>query len=606
MINMKNELLQQFKLWFKKENTVSLPLRTPSVKGFCTFLKTNPLLVTAVSFTLLYCYGLKMFDVSTGIDTNHFMIDRYGMSYGYAFGFSSGRWVSPVMQHFMDILKYANPYGNFIVGCAIFWITSISASYIMSLFLNTPQDKQDLRFIPFSLLIMTSSVWSEIFAFHLGIITFAFSVLLTIYTVFYIFYAFLNYKPWVLAACFFSMTVMIGIYEETIFVFLIYTFAVFMVIQLNTNEKPMTYNLLVPKIIIMLGASYLASLAIAQIPIKYFGLPYMDYKSKFLTWHTLGIKSSFKNIVNYFFNFTLGKNALTTVHYFLPFAAMFVPLIIYLAITKIHKHQRFFFILAGIFVPVFAVITPIIGASFPPWRSMWTVPFSTAIMFLFPAIYFKKVFATLLTVVAMTCVVYQAQVASALYYADHRRFEDDKHLAYELDRLIEPLQDEDKTIPVAIIGKHRTSKYFKTNFLEGEYLGRSFFGFPGSYQNATGDGLAFVHQMGMAYTYADKKQMEAALKELSANPRPSYPNPECAIKIEMPIDTAAIEEQEKKLEEVKLKLSEQRALDENQNIPNADLTKLIAEQKAIETAIEKLNKVKQVIVIHLSDDLVGF
>jgi hypothetical protein len=134
------------------------------------------------------------------------------------------------------------------------------------------------------------------------------------------------------------------------------------------------------------------------------------------------------------------------------------------------------------------------------------------------------------------------------------------HLAYELDRLIMPLQTAEKSIPEAIIGKHRTSKYFETNFLEGEMLGRSFFGFPGPLENATGDGLAFMHQVGMAYTYANSPQIKSALKELQEHPIPLFPLEGCAVKIDAESDEETLDKVREAIAKAALEEGAARAL----------------------------------------------
>jgi hypothetical protein len=541
------------------------------------------------------------------------------------------------------------------------------------LFLNNGEVKQDLRLIPFSLLLMTSTVWSEIFAFHLAVVENSLVVFVMPYIAFYVFYGFLNRRIAPIVASFISLVITFSVYQTMLIVFLVYIFVLFMILQLNTNEKPRTYNLLVPKILILLALAYLANLGIGKLFLKYFALTHYEYLDKMFRWKTVGIKDGLKSLWNYFLLFSVGKSKITTIHYFLPAVLTFLSLVIYLAVKKINKHQRLFFILAGFAIPLCALIIPILGAGYAPWRSMWTVPFATAIMLFFPTVYFRKVFAKIVMIVAMLCALYQAQVTSGMYYSDHLRFQDDTFLAHELNKLIVPLEDDAKTIPVAIIGKHRTAKDFHKNYIEGELVGRSFFGFPGSYQSATGDGLAFMHQIGMDYTYANSEQLEAALKELQTNPIPSFPNPACAIKFDIPINTAAIEEQEKKLQQAKLLEVSERALmsdeklsavesaetafkeaetlglaaqdkariaaavqltgdTEKDDAARADynaalaefntaneaylkaqttlaeaqgeiITRALADQKAAEAAIEELNKVKQIVIIHLSDDL---
>jgi hypothetical protein len=525
---------------------------TPSFKGFCTFLKANPLLVAAVSFAMAACFGLKLFDVSTGIDTNHYMINRYGTSYGYAWHFMIGRWGEVLLQHFLYIIKDFNPYWNFLIGLAIIWTGTISASYVLSLFLDNSGIKKDNRLIPFSLLILTSTVWSEMFAFHVIIVEDSFVLLAMPYIVFYLFYSLLNTRLAMLCAVFLALTFLLGIYQSTVFLILIYTFAVFMLLQLTTNERARVYNLLVPKILCVLILSYLAASGIGYLFIKYFNLTAYDYVGKMNHWKTLGVEKGLASIWNYFLNFSIGHSKISTVHYFLPAACSFIFLVIYLAVKKINKHNRLFFIAAGVCIPLCVFFVPVLGANSPPWRSMWTVPFATAIMLLFPIIYFKKVFSNIVLVIAMICVVYQAQVASGMYYTDHMRYEDDKRLAYELDRLIKPLQNANDSIPVAIVGKHRTSKYFKTNFVEGELIGRSFFGFPGGWTSATGDGLAFMHQIGITYTSANMNQMEQALKELQTNPIPMYPAKDCITKITAQPDKASVDTLTVALEKAKL------------------------------------------------------
>jgi glycosyltransferase involved in cell wall biosynthesis len=84
--------------------------------------------------------------------------------------------------------------------------------------------------------------------------------------------------------------------------------------------------------------------------------------------------------------------------------------------------------------------------------------------------------------------------------------------------------NEEKKLPVALIGKYRSGLVSNDNFLQGEVLGHSSFEWVASSDpyESTERGLAFMKSLGINYDRPDLEQMEQA--RASALLMPDYPS----------------------------------------------------------------------------------
>jgi hypothetical protein len=181
------------------------------------------------------------------------------------------------------------------------------------------------------------------------------------------------------------------------------------------------------------------------------------------------------------------------------------------ASKKIPTGRRFLYILAGIGIPFSIMLLSIIGGNIPPVRSMYALPFALAFMTVFLIMKYKKTLALLLTCAALLVAVYQAETTAQLFYSDYLRYQADVRLAFELDKRISLIQNNDtESLAVAFIGKYEPP--FKTNFLPGEVIGHSCFGWVNSSETfeSTRRGLAFMQTLGIHYKMPNENQMRQA------------------------------------------------------------------------------------------------
>jgi hypothetical protein len=136
---------------------------------------------------------------------------------------------------------------------------------------------------------------------------------------------------------------------------------------------------------------------------------------------------------------------------------------------------------------------------------------------------FKKKAAVVVACLALVSAAYQAQISAQLFYSDQMRYNDDVHLAYELNNLIIQAQPADRKLPVALIGKYNTNSRLHANFLEGEIIGSSVF--TGHGRQTTVPGLAFMKSLGINFDMPNDTQLNQAIRE--AVSMPVYPEPGC-------------------------------------------------------------------------------
>jgi hypothetical protein len=105
------------------------------------------------------------------------------------------------------------------------------------------------------------------------------------------------------------------------------------------------------------------------------------------------------------------------------------------------------------------------------------------------------------------------------------RYQQDVHLAQDIDRRLIPLQNNGKKLPVALVGRYQAKPVFTTNFLQGEVIGHSNFEWTGTAEHTTERGLAFMDILGMYYERPSEASLNHAIEE--AKSIPAYPAEGC-------------------------------------------------------------------------------
>ncbi|MDR1256452.1 MAG: hypothetical protein LBJ86_01740, partial [Spirochaetaceae bacterium] len=239
--------------------------------------------------------------------------------------------------------------------------------------------------------------------------------------------------------------------------------------------------------------------------------------------------SNLNAIKNYFFNLMLGRSRITSFNYLLPAVVLFIAQAIYVAVRRIKAGRRALYILAAVGIPLTFCVLPVAGAYSPPLRSQYALPFALGFMLYYLIIHYKKFFAAIVFAASVVIALFQAQIGSQMYYSDYMRYQEDMRLAADFTRMLAPFEDAGNTIPVAFVGKIRAANKFKRNYIEGEIVGRSFWGLQGAWTSSPIDGLSFMRTIGINYPFPNQAQLDEALKAWPY--MPSYPAEGCIVRL---------------------------------------------------------------------------
>jgi hypothetical protein len=234
-------------------------------------------------------------------------------------------------------------------------------------------------------------------------------------------------------------------------------------------------------------------------------------------------------------NLALRMNAISTISLIagsmllLPLVMLFFIQLAVIMRKTIPAKRRFLYMLAGSGIPLSIMFLSIAGGATTPTRSLWALPLAMAFMFFFLTTHYKKKVAAVVACLALLVAAHNAQITAQLFYSDYIRYNEDVRLAYDLDRLISHLQPEGKKLPVALFGKYEAALKFRTNFIQGEVNGHSFFEWDRDEDSniyfPTERGLAFMKSLGINYDVPSEEQLKQAIFE--AKHMPAYPNPYC-------------------------------------------------------------------------------
>jgi hypothetical protein len=309
---------------------------------------------------------------------------------------------------------------------------------------------------------------------------------------------------------------------------LLFSFAIFVgfiLIQENSDYDNKLYGFLCLKLfvclIVVLALYFLGN----RLMLSIHNTQQNGYIDRMMRWGKDPAASNLTAIKNYFFNLMLGRSRISSFNYLLPAVILFLAQAVYVAIRRIKRGRRILFILAALGVPLTFCVLPIAGAYSPPLRSQYALPFALGFMLYYLVIHYKKFFSVIVFAASVIIAMFQTQIGSQMYYSDYMRYQEDVRLAGDFARLLAPFEDAGNTIPVAFVGKIRAANKFKRNYIEGEIVGRSFWGLQGAWTSSPIDGLSFMRTIGLNYPFPNQAQLDAALKEWQT--MPSYPADGC-------------------------------------------------------------------------------
>jgi hypothetical protein len=337
---------------------------------------------------------------------------------------------------------------------------------------------------------------------------------------------------------------MTSVYQAIIPLFCAGVFACFILLRENSDYEPQVYRRLCLKLFLALIAALAVYFILDKIFVNFiFRTEKSEYLDNMRNWGERSLRNGIMRILLYGYNITIGHipavqaiaepvmarfarggmgsakvmsnlSRLIGNVFLLPATLCFIVQIGKTSRKKISSGGRLLYMLAGIGVPLSLMLLSIISGNIPPVRSMYALPFASAFMMFYLITKYKKRITFIITGIALLVSIYQAQTTAQLFYSDYLRYQDDVRLAVDIDRRIIQM-DNNKKLPLAFIGKYQPD--FKSNFLPGDVLGHSCFG----WDKPTLRGLAFMQSLGINYEQPDENQMNQA-REIALS-MPNYP-----------------------------------------------------------------------------------
>ncbi|MCL2260419.1 MAG: glucosyltransferase domain-containing protein [Fibromonadales bacterium] len=498
-------------------------------KSFCDFCKNNIPLLVIVTAALFFCYGMKLFQYSIGIDTELFMSDKADI---LEWSLQIGRFGLACIQWLL-YTKGFNPFIAFLGTFCLIWLFTISWAYMIAIFSNNIEKNNALIF--FALILITSPIWIEQFYFLHQSTAVALMVLICPYTIYFLFKGFLDNEKNKVIVAFLLIILMTSVYQAMVPFFCCGVFICFIILLKTSDLKPPIYRNLCLKLLATSIAAITAYFIIDRILIHFiFDIEKAQYLDNINQWGQRPIKENILRIFGFIgiISGLIIPQLQDTMNVLIPNTKsikiminksnvfgniLLLPTIIFFMIMVIKTRRNFLYILAGIFIPLSVMFLAILGGNILPMRTMYVLPLAFAFMFFFLINTSSKKTAIVIIVFAIFTTIYQAQTTAQLLYSDQLRYNEDVRLAYEIrDSVINS-----ENLPVAIIGKYNVADKFHANFLKGDVIGHSFFEW-GDYHELTNRSLDFMRTLGIQLACPSDEQFEKA--KLEAHSMPSYPN----------------------------------------------------------------------------------
>jgi hypothetical protein len=465
-----------------------------SAARFYNFCRNNVPLILAVSFTLFFAYGAKLFWYSIGRDTNFFMADKnetllWEVQIG-RFGLAALSW----LWH----IKEFNPFAASFTAFCLVWLFTVSWCYIIAVFdKNTGRNN---KLIPFALVFMTMPIWAETIYYSLAAAVSAFIIALCPYVIYLFYKGFLDSERGKTICASVLLVFMISAYQGIAPLFCCGVFACFILLQERSDYEPRIYRNLCLKFSIALVGAMVVYLTIDKIIIPaVFHVEKADYLDNMFLWGKVPVKQNLFMVFGFVYAFTIGHippvlypviAAFTAIDaqaiehmadmassrakfsqnlLLLPIVAFFLFKITVTMRKAVPSKRKLLYMFAGIGVPLCIILMAVMLGNKHPFRSLWALPFAYAFMFfyLIESYSYKKKIAAVIVCVALITAVRQAETTAQLFYSDYMRYNEDVRLAFEFDKLIARVQPDNEKLPVALIGQCQAAPRFRSNFLMG-------------------------------------------------------------------------------------------------------------------------------------------
>jgi hypothetical protein len=488
--------------------------------SFCNFCKNNILLLVVVTIALFFCYGIKLFQYSIGIDTEQVIVfQAWFESHSQIgrFGFAA----LLRLLHF----KGFNPFTASISTFCLIWLFTVSHAYILAIF--SKNIGKNNAFIPFALVFITSPFWAEQFYFTMQSAEVALMILICPFIIYLLFKGFLDNEKNKVILAFLMIILMISVYQAMIPFFCCGVFICFLLLLKNSDYKPPIYRNLYLKLFVTLIGAIIVYYIIGRILIPFiFDIEKSQYLDNMNLWGKRTFKENIIRILGFIYvivnpmilNAEIAQSVANNSKIF--GNILLLPITIFFIIKVINTKQHFIYIFTGIFIPLSIMFLAIFSGNIPPMRTMYVLPLAFAFMFFFLIETCSKKISIVIVILALFTGIYQAQITAQLFYSDQLRYNEDIRLAYEIrDAVIKTSDNEN--LPVAIIGKYNIAEKFPVNFLQGQVMGHSFFEWGQDAREGTERSLTFMHTLGIQFDSPNDEQLEKAIN--GAYSMPHYP-----------------------------------------------------------------------------------
>ncbi|MDR2659989.1 MAG: glucosyltransferase domain-containing protein [Spirochaetaceae bacterium] len=496
------------------------------INSFLEFCRANLLLVASITLAVFCTYGIRLWLYSIGIDTELVMAG-YGAGGPPGTGATMGRWGGDILGRITGLftIKEFNPWLGYFSGFFLFWLVAIEWCYFVNMFSN----KQGLnnKLIPFAIVFTTMQVWLEMFYFP-GWGT-QFMLFLCPIITYLLYKGFMEDEKIKIAGGFIILLLLVASYQSMLLLFCFSVFSAFILIQENSDYDKKVYGFLCLKLFICLIVVLVLYILGNRLFLLIHKTQQNGYIDRMIRWGKDPAASNFSAIKSYFFNLMFGRSRISSFVYLFPLVVLFFAQAVYVAVKHIKAGRRTLYLLAIIGIPLTFCVLPIAGAYSPPLRSQYALPFAVGFMIYYLVIHYKKWFSGIIFAAAVIIAVHQSQIGSQMYYSDYMRYQEDVRLAGDFARILARYEDPGNTIPVVFVGKIRAANKFKRNYIEGEIVGRSFWGLQGAWTSSPIDGLCFMRTIGLNYPYPNEQQLQTALQVWPT--LPSYPAEGCVVRL---------------------------------------------------------------------------
>jgi len=505
-----------------------------NLKNFCDFCKNNVLLLIATTLALFFCYGIKLFQYSIGLDSELIMADTSSV---IKFFTHIGRFGLCLLMWLLNA-KGFNPFTAFFGAFCLIWLFTISHAYIIALFCKNTGRNNAL--IPFALVFISSPIWAEQFYFVFQAREVALMVLLCPFTIYIMFKGFIDNKKGKIIFAFFSLTFMTSVYQAMVPFFCCGVFICFMLFLETSDYEAKIYRNLCLKIFAMFVCAMIVYAVIYKILIPSIMENTETYLDNMNLWGHISIKDNislillFARIITGMYNSNIFENPLlfiTSINksnvfgniLLLPLALLFIIKSIDIARKKFTSDKKILYIIVAIGIPLSIMFLAILLGNMSPIRTVYVFPLAFAFMFFFLIKNYSNKYRIAVVCFALLTAAYQAQITAQLLYSDQLRYNEDVRLAYEIRDAIVKTSLDNENLPVVIVGSYRIAEklHMNENFMQGEIMGRiSIFTWNSVKWKRS---WSFMNCLGIHFNIPSDEQMERAIVE--AGYMPSYPNP---------------------------------------------------------------------------------